>query len=381
MKLEVFERTNRTRVDIIRNYDYVYYEDEYNEPGKFEIRIPTTDTSLDWLTYNNWILFDDGVLGIIKGIKTVEDSDDTISIYGYLSNHILEFRSFLVTANYYETPVQIALSMFDDLYVHPEDSARTISFLEASNVVPSWTGKIRYQSTGKTLLETLYNMFEPYGLGFELYPVVENYQENPLQYANIDKFLFKIIKPANRTIGNQEGNTPVVFSFDLNNLQRLEYEEDSQTFATVAIVASEGVGEERKIIEVNNTPNPATGYSRIELYVDARDIQTDSDPENPMTDEELEEVMLQRGKEKLEEHQKFISFDASILEGKYKYGVDFYKGDYVSVISKFENKIFDVQVTSIKKTYSNGVEHLDITLGTDRMKVRQLKERRFIYNV
>ena len=626
MKLEVFEKNTRTRVDIIRVYNYVFYEDELNGHGRFEVRIPAKDHSLSWLyNYGNWILFDDGILGIIKGIKDVEDDDTEISVYGYLSNHILEFRSFLLTSVYYDTPPKIAVSMFDGLYVHPEDERRKIGFLRASTDLPAWSGKIRYQVTGKTYLDTLQEMLSPYDLGFELYPIVKNYNQQG-QYANIDSFELRIIKPVDRTVGNSYGNVPVVFSFENNNLQQLEYEEDGQDFASVAIVASEGVGQDRVTLEVQNTVTELTGYERIELYVDARDLQSEQEPEpeppepeppeperftkveyiknttltsqslgvylssypagqqddgnskveielqcdyathaaqntsilfyaryvednqpnqytislpfgtygevtdftklrfgytentqqhlgvaqdydvpafnqkrkftlntmdnkvivdesersladymniqrtlskefelflgqsgsityyhaktryysvklydqnNQMVnnfypvienstnkiglydivtdtfvefdssvwetgtaiqeeqtqttptqsepaqssneiDEKLREMMVERGKEKLESCQKFITFDASIIEGKYKYGVDFYKGDYVSVVDKNTNRIYDVQVTAVKKTYSNGVEHRDITLGTDRMKIRKLQNKRLL---
>ena len=329
-----------------------------------------------WLTVGNFILFDEGVVGIIKGVKEVETSDNEINIYGYLSNHILEFRSFLLTSNYYDTVPEILLSMFDELFVNPTDVRRRIGFLTVSEDIPTIPGKVRYQSTGKTFLETGRNLFETNGLSFGLYPHIENYNEQIEQYANLSDFEFYIKKPADRTIGNTEGNIPIVFSFDLNNLSQLTYEEDAQTFASVAIVASEGVGEERKTVEVHNTEEEYTGYERIELYVDARDLQTtDEQGQQELTDEELEEVMIERGKEKLKEHERFITFDASILQGKYKYGVDYFKGDYVSVVSKIKNKIFDAPITSVRKTYSNGVEHFDVTLGVDRMKIRQLKER------
>jgi len=379
MKLEVFEKNTRTRVDIIRSYNYVYYEDEFSDRGKFEIRIPVHDHSLMWLyQLGNWILFDDGVLGIIKGVRDYEDSDTEITIYGYLSNHILEFRSFLLTSIYYDTPPQIALSMFDELFVNPDDERRKIGFLEASEDVPEWSGKIRYQSTGKTFLETLRTMFSPYDLGVELYPVVKNYDEQTGQYANIDSFEFRIIKPVYRTVNNTDGNTPVVFSFDNNNLQNLEYEEDGQDFASVAIVASEGTGQQRLTTEVDNTSIEYTGYERIELYVDARDLQSDEESEDPITDEELLEMMVERGKEKLQDHMIFISFNASIIEGKYKYGVDFNKGDYVSVVDKNTNRIYDVQIVAYRKTYSEGVEHNDLTIGIDRMKVHKLRQERLL---
>lgn len=378
MILEIFNKNTRVRVDVIRSYSYVYYEDDITGNGSFEIRLPVKDKSLTWLyDYGNWILFDIGILGIVKGVKDSEDDNTEITVYGYLSNHILEFRSFLTTSKYYDTPPKIALKMFDELFVHPDDERREIGFLEASEGVPEWTDKIRYQSTGKTYLETIQEMFAPYNLGFELYPVIKNYDEDTGQLTNVDKFEFRILKPVDRTYNNPDGNVPVVFSFDNNNLRSLLYEEDGRAFTSVAIVASEGVGSERKTIEVQNTEEEYTGYERIELYVDARDLQSDSGEEQ-ITDEELEELMVERGKEKLQDHQKFITFDASILEGKYQYGKDFYKGDYVSVVDKNTNRIFNIQVTGSRKTYSNGVEYRDLTIGVDRMNIYKIQEKRLL---
>ena len=95
------------------------------------------------------------------------------------------------------------------------------------------------------------------------------------------------------------------------------------------------------------------------------------------TDEELLELMRQRGLEKLEEHIKFTSVDGTIITGgmHYKYGVDFKKGDYVSVYSKKLNKIFNLQIISVTKSISNGVYFFDIGFGRDRFSVSKLKER------
>lgn len=96
--------------------------------------------------------------------------------------------------------------------------------------------------------------------------------------------------------------------------------------------------------------------------------------QDTLTEEELLELMQQRGLEKLEEHQKFVLFDGSIVVGdtKYVYGKDFFLGDYVTVYSTKLGKYANLQVTSVTKTYSDGVEHLDIEFGKDRLKVSEL---------
>lgn len=99
-----------------------------------------------------------------------------------------------------------------------------------------------------------------------------------------------------------------------------------------------------------------------------------------ITDEELEELMRQRGIEKLEEHQKFISVDSTISTGsmQYKYGVDFNLGDYVTVYSKKLNKMINLQITSVSKSISDGVEIFDIGFGRDRLSIKDLRDRRFL---
>lgn len=96
-----------------------------------------------------------------------------------------------------------------------------------------------------------------------------------------------------------------------------------------------------------------------------------------LTDQELEQLMIQRGLEKLEEHIKFESVDGTISTGSmsYKYGVDFNKGDFVSVYSKKIGKMINMQITSITKSISNGVEIFDIGFGRDRLSIQNMKER------
>lgn len=283
MKLEIFNKSNMVRNDIIRTYTYAQYIDELSGRGSFEIRIPTTEETLMYLTYGNYILFEDGVVGIIKGVKDTEDSDVEITVYGYLTNHILEYRSFLLTSRYYDTIGNIARQMFYDLFINPEDVKRKISFLKLSEdpeYIPTIPGNVRIQNTGDTLYDVYSEILLPYDLGFELYPIISNYIEGEPS-PNLSAMELRLITPVDRTIGNTDGNTPVVFSFDLDNLALLEYEEDGRVYNTIAIVASEGEGQDRKVIEVGELEK--TGIDRIELYVDARDLQSGEEPTSKIT--------------------------------------------------------------------------------------------------
>ena len=586
MKLEIFEKYTRIRIGMIKKYNYITYTDELTGDGTFEIQMPTVDDSVQYLVEGNYIWFEDDIVGIIRGIQDEESEGTNIKIYGYLLNHFLSFRCFIRTTRYYDKVGNVARLMFDELFVNPEDLKRKISFMDMKNSdihdLVKFPDNKRIQKTGGDLLETLNDVFKPYGLGFEIYPELSTTYDDEEPITSISKMYFRVITPSDRSIGNSENNDPVVFSFDTNNLQRLEYEEDARKYKTTAIVAGEGEGEDRKVIEVGDLTSG--GIDRVELYVDARDIQSEGggglpegytelgaikhkasgalslgvtsnantriefgykcpssnttsyittilgwqvgsywryigmyspyyytvriasnvnanyyqqlsnssyytmssdyrevvldlnkkqflidnrgteitntnifdaygtiqlapvlsasyynygeykyikiyewendekvlknhfipckDSSNNIgfydiinqtfvqasttiweevaltgtsqlsqddsSDEEVEEMMEERGEEKLAECVKFISLDCSVIANSmFKYGVDYFKGDYVSVIDNKLNRRFDnVQIVSATKSYSRGVEHLDIRFGYDMLSIQDIKERR-----
>lgn len=375
MKLEIFNHANRTRNDMIRTYTYVQYTEQFNDVGNFILRVPWTDESILFIQYNNYILFDDGIMGVIRAISITEEEGNELEISGYLLNGMLSKRSFLLTTSYYDTVSNIARSMVTDLVINPDNIERRIMFIKLSNdskYNPIFTNKIRVQNTGDKLNEVIQEMFITENLGYKLYPNIKNYNQSTGEGYNFESADFRIIKPADRSNGNTEGNEPVVFSFELNNLQKLFYAEDGTDYNTIAIVASEGVGTSRKIITVGD--ETFTGELRDELYVDARDLKSEDSNGNKITDEQLEELMIQRGNEKLEEHQKFISLTATVItqETNFEYGKDFFLGDFVTVMSKTLNREFKLQITEAIKTISDGVEHLDFSFGYDKVQVTKL---------
>lgn len=60
-------------------------------------------------------------------------------------------------------------------------------------------------------------------------------------------------------------------------------------------------------------PTP-TWPQRREIYIDARDLQSDSDPDKPLTAEEYAALLTNRGREKLAEHQLVQSFAATVRD-------------------------------------------------------------------
>ena len=379
MKLEVFEKYTRQRIGLIKKYNYVSYTIELVGDGTIEIQMPTIDDSVQYLIEGNYIWFEDDVVGIIKNIEENRDNDSQIIISGYLLNHLLTYRCFIKSRRLYETPGNAARTFFDELFMNPTDQRREISFLDMKEEdihdLEKFSQKKTFQKTGDNLLEALHDMFKPYGLGFTIYPRMNTLYESNEIINNIDKMFFKVVTGIDRSVDNPDNNNPVVFSFDTNNLQSLHYSEDSRQYKNLAIVAGEGEGEERVVVEVGD--DQLEGLDRIELYVDARDLQSGEETEDPLTPEEYEELLQERGEEKLGECEQFETLEASVIANSmFKYGIDYNIGDYVSIIDDKIGKRFDnVQITQVSKSISNGNEHFDITFGYDRLNMMEIKER------
>lgn len=375
MLLDIIEKNSRLKVEMIRTYDYVQYVDEFTGEGSFQINLPISDVALPYLVRDNYIIFEEGIVGIIKSIKDSQDEEMQIVVTGNLTNHILSYRSILKTERYYGTLSEVSRMLLQNNFINPEDEKRKIDFINLatdSKYIPS-SSNIRFCDTGNDIRKSIATTFAPYGYGFELYPVLDDINEDDENLYNLSSLEFRVLKPIDRTIGNIENNTPVVFAFQLSNLSRLEYEEDGSLYRSIAIVASEGVGKERTILEVGD--NNLTGLDRIELYVDARDISSTDENGDEITEEEFLSLMEQRGLEKLQGHKVFVSFEGNVItsgDNRYTYGVDFYKGDYVSIIDDKFGKVFNLQITSVTKSISQGVEYFDIGFGFDKVIIKKL---------
>lgn len=104
---------------------------------------------------------------------------------------------------------------------------------------------------------------------------------------------------------------------------------------------------------------------RREIYVDARDLQSDSDPDNPMTQEEYTAILTARGREKLAEHQMVKSFSVVIrtLDPAYSLGADYQLGDTITVIDERLGVTADAVVQGVERSVGENGEGMVLTLG------------------
>lgn len=272
MILEVYDKDTNNRVDIIRTFTFIQYTKYFNDIGTFTVKVPVEEKSLpNLMKTGNYILFDEDVMGIIKYAHKESIDSAFVEIKGYTINHILTYRSFLVTTNYSGEVVEIIRNMVNDLFISNNDARRNIGLISLEDEYPE-SEEIEFQNTGETVAEEIRYLNLQYNFGYDLVAEIQKYDETQDRPTNIKGFEFRTLVPEDHTMFNQVGNTPVVFSADMNNLSDLIYENDDTEYCNVAIVAGEDYGKDRKIVETGDIL--ASGINRIELYVDARDIQS-----------------------------------------------------------------------------------------------------------
>jgi hypothetical protein len=184
---------------------------------------------------------------------------------------------------------------------------------------------IDIQRTGDNLLDVVRELCETYGYGFKV----------TRQGAG---FQFDVFKGTDRST-SQSQNPYVIFSDQFDNLLSSEYLVSREHYRNVALVAGEGEGEDRKTLAVGN----ASGLDRYELFVDARDLSTNS---GEVPDAQYDEQLRQRGMNSLVGVTRI--FDSQIIpDVNNAYKRDYDIGDIVTVVNSDWEVSVDMRIIGV----------------------------------
>ena len=369
MILDVFNKSY-TRITNISTYSYCKYTEQLNNSGNFEIWMMYDSRAKQIFQEGYFILFTKEVCGIItyKNPSIKEETGETeLILKGFLMNSILDRRCIYITEQYSGTPVEVVTSMLNTHAISPIDTKRELPItLNTPSPDPTSSSSVELQITGEYLKGEIESVLDTQEMGYRIKPT--------LSRTALTGFTFNFIKGADRTIGNTAGNLPVFFSKELKNVLESTYIENINDYKNAAFVAGEGEGTARTIVEAGETTSE--GLDRFELYVDARDIQSDS-TENPLTPQQYQKALNDRGEEKLLEHIKEKSYAATIdsVKARFVYGVDYWLGDYVSVKDETLGISFSAQITEVTFSSLGEREMVDVTFGRYKLSTAQKLKR------
>lgn len=162
-------------------------------------------------------------------------------------------------------------------------------------------------------------------------------------------FQYVVYSGVNRSVGNTDGNTPVIFSKEYDNLTSSEYTYDETTEKNVALIGGAGEGLQRFYSLYD--PTAASGLQRRELFIDGASIgktykEDDSAEEQTYSDSEYKQMLDAKGAQDLATMIKTETFDGvlDVTNGNYVFGHDFELGDIVTVQNNNIGKYINVRI-------------------------------------
>lgn len=375
LQLTIFKFTNEglEALGDLTQFTSIKWPTAFIGCGSFEIWAPINSENSGYFKKGNIVWSNTEIAAIIECVKSTvdEDGNESFDVKGRTIERFLMDRIIWGTVTYTNKKAStIMYDIVDKNCIHPTNPNRVIPWLE--NEEDTFIGNTvdSYQKTGGSVYDTIYSIAVESDIGFTVYPDQEK-----------RKMMFSVRKGSDRTVGNTEGNDPVVFETALQDILSSSYYTNSEDLKNVAFVQGEDKGEERKSVTVGDST--LFGLDRKELYVDARDVQSEVyDEEGQSTvipDPEYLQMLSQRGSEKLSEYMTIETFEAQIRQFgdvQYEYGVDFYLGDKVTVIDEELGVSVSARILSVEEDMSDKYE-ITLNFGYSYPTILQKAKREF----
>lgn len=372
-------------VDVLRKYEYSQYQYKAREIGTFQINAMLDKENLYLMdkTKNFYVLFDDDVFGVIESVKRESDSETSkvFVIKGSLALKLLEYRVIKGQVTFKGKSYKYIEELVKQNLIMSDDSNRNIALaveFEDEERLKQVCSIIDKQVTGGSLWDEISEVAEADKLRIILRPNVV--VVNTEYHQNIDGWTLIIGAGEDRTRHRANNAvSSVMFSQSLSNIANTDYIVDRSKLRNTVYIAGEGEGTDRKWynIDVNSdvTFGERKGWNRRELWVDARDVQSEQDNVT-LTDAEYEELMKQRADEKAKDNDLSEEYTATVTDitKQYTYKKDYNIGDFVTIADEELGIEFDAQITNVIVTRQDDREIIDLEF-TYGLRIKDVIER------
>ena len=357
--VKVHRKSDREIIGIIDNAKSIIWHSVYYGVGDFEIYAIANSKHIELLQEGNYITRpDDNSVGVIESIQTENSAQNGTMIIasGRFAKSILDRRQIYNLNGKVNTPTILSgkvesaarALVANNAISCSFDVLRNISFLELGTlknypeiIVDEYGSATQKQVSYKNLLEYSDGLLQEYELGAE---ITLNEATNKLQYS--------VYKGEDRSADNTDGNDPIVFSQEYDNLLESSYKVNTTTKKTSALVGGQGEGLERFYSVIKGTES---GLERREMWVDASSInkkyKDEDDQEQEYTDAEYKAMLDAQGKQALSSAITEESYGGTINinGGIYRLNEDYFLGDIVTFQDNKLGKFANVRIVELSE--------------------------------
>lgn len=347
---------NREVIGIIDTAQSIIWRTTYKGVGDFEIYVQATPKNFELLAVDNYVTrIDTDDIGIIDKaqVNYSVTKGRMIVASGKFAKSILNRRHIYNLNGKRNIPTILTGNVEQAVRQVVNDNAINCLFDESRNIAELELGALanlpetivddngtatQKQVSYENLLDYTEGVLAEYILAAK----VVLSEENKLQYL--------IYKGIDRSVDNTEGNAPVIFSQDFDNLLESVYEFSKEGEKNTALIGGEGEGLERFYTLYASTE---TGLKKRETFIDASSISKNYEDENrderTYTDEEYKKVLNSQGKQTLAELKPIEAFSGAInlTNGQFILNRDFYLGDLVTIQDNAIGKYINARVVEV----------------------------------
>lgn len=359
-----------TLIGEVNDASYVSFSKRFAGYGRLSLTVRLTDENVELCKVGNMLCM--GSTGkycyFITSIEPQKDENGfiTIKVSGRGLEDLL-YKRILYPTFKYENKVlsYIMYNLVDANFINTGSGfeRRILPHLVLENGAYSQNigPTVTLQRVGKSVKDRLDEFSEDYDVGYEIYFDVARY-----------KFVFVVLEHRDMSYGNNV-HAPVIFDTETDDILESTYSYNVEAERNIALI----VGEVQEDANGNNKvrakvvvgDDTLTGYDRKELYIDARDLQSESENDSgsidKMSDAEYEELLRSRGAVKLSENAIAQTLEASVryYGSMYEFDKDYMVGDKVTFIDRDVGAVVNAYISEVEHVYADGYE-LRLTVGT-----------------
>ena len=338
--VEIRAAASREIIGIIDTAKSIIWRSCYYEAGDFEIYVPCNAATVNLLVAGNYVTRpNDHNVGIIEKIEiTFNEFDGRMIIAtGRMAKSILDRRIIYRLTDNSVSPTILSGNVehaaravvYNNAIDCEFDSDRNIDAL----VLGAHSGNTKIivdangdPATKQVTYNNLLSWTDEFLREYEIGAYIGLNDSLELQYL--------CFEGVDRSVDNTDGNDPVIFSQDFDNLLSSDYIYSEEKYKNMALIGGEGEGTARFCSVL--IPS-LTGIERREMFINAstssKTYKDDQGDEQTLTDEEYNTQLQSIGAQDLAGAQITQSFDGTINvnNGVYKYKENFNLGDLVTV--------------------------------------------------
>ena len=335
---------------VIDDFTSFNFTRSYSGIGEWQLVLDGSSLNAQRVKGMDFISIGEDKAGLVQHYEdTIEDGEHTLTFSGVELKGLASRRIIIPPAGEaYETftkssPEYVIANLLTNQLLNPTVENRKIAgtLLEYAQS----TTKIRYDGRYQNLEEEIEMLATAYNVGW-------------CAYISDNVIKWKIWNGVDRTAA-QTTNNRMILSYDYGTMNNSSLTIEDQ-IPTYMVIAGQGEGVDRAIAIIDKEKSALT---RIETFLDARDIKDDS-------------LLPQRGEQNLAEYGDEINYTATLSnQAANQYRNDFDLGDIGTIKDdKIENDL-DYRITAIEEVYEENQLSINMTFGYDKNQLKDAIKR------